>query len=90
MSSEYFAIEASERDFVMQMRRRGDRDGINAGIQHRFIGCEGRAPDQIGGALAVRGVGIGDADIALALAYVAYAFVFNIVYDRVFPIAGEA
>ena len=30
------------------------------------------------------------ADVALALAYVAYAFVFNIAYDRVFPIAGEA
>ena len=26
------------------------------------------------------------ADIALALAYVAYAFVFNLAYDRVFPI----
>ena len=26
------------------------------------------------------------ADIALALAYVAYAFVFNLIYDRVFPI----
>ena len=26
------------------------------------------------------------ADIALALAYVAYAFVFNIAYDRMFPI----
>ena len=29
------------------------------------------------------------ADIGLALAYVAYAFVFNLAYDRVFPIAGE-
>lgn len=27
------------------------------------------------------------ADIGLALAYVAYAFVFNLAYDRVFPIA---
>ena len=30
------------------------------------------------------------ADIALALAYVAYAYVFNLAYDRVFPIAGQA
>lgn len=30
------------------------------------------------------------ADIALALAYVAYAFAFNIAYDRMFPIGGEA
>lgn len=30
------------------------------------------------------------ADMALALAYVAYAFVFNIAYDRVFPIAGKS
>lgn len=29
------------------------------------------------------------ADIALALAYVAYAFVFNLAYDRLFPIAVE-
>lgn len=28
------------------------------------------------------------ADLALALAYVCYAFVFNLGYDRVFPIAG--
>ena len=26
------------------------------------------------------------ADIGLALAYVAYAFVFNLIYDRAFPI----
>ena len=30
------------------------------------------------------------ADIALAIAYVAYAFVFNLGYDRVFPILPEA
>lgn len=30
------------------------------------------------------------ADVALALAYVAYAFVFNIVYDRMFPITNES
>ena len=30
------------------------------------------------------------ADIALALAYVVYAYVFNLAYDRVFPIAGQA
>ncbi|AUN95946.1 PACE efflux transporter [Pseudazoarcus pumilus] len=29
------------------------------------------------------------ADIALALSYVAYAFVFNLAYDRLFPIGGE-
>ena len=29
------------------------------------------------------------ADIGLALAYVAYAFVFNLAYDRVFPIERE-
>ncbi|PKO35024.1 MAG: hypothetical protein CVU34_05465 [Betaproteobacteria bacterium HGW-Betaproteobacteria-7] len=29
------------------------------------------------------------ADIGLALAYVAYAFVFNLLYDRVFPIDRE-
>ena len=29
------------------------------------------------------------ADIALALTYVAYAFVFNIAYDRVFPISDK-
>ena len=30
------------------------------------------------------------ADIALAAAYVAYAFIFNLAYDRCFPIAGRA
>lgn len=30
------------------------------------------------------------ADIALALAYVVYAYVFNLAYDRIFPIAGQA
>lgn len=30
------------------------------------------------------------ADIGLALAYTAYAFVFNLVYDRVFPIQPRA
>lgn len=30
------------------------------------------------------------ADIALAVAYVAYAFVFNLAYDRCFPIADRA
>jgi len=30
------------------------------------------------------------ADIGLAFAYVVYAFVFNLGYDRVFPIAGDA
>jgi len=29
------------------------------------------------------------ADLGLALAYVAYAFVFNLGYDRLFPIAGD-
>ena len=29
------------------------------------------------------------ADIGLALAYVAYAYVFNLAYDRVFPIAEQ-
>ena len=29
------------------------------------------------------------ADLALALAYTAYAFVFNLAYDRIFPIAGN-
>jgi uncharacterized membrane protein len=29
-------------------------------------------------------------DIGLALAYVAYAFVFNLAYDRAFPILGRA
>lgn len=29
------------------------------------------------------------ADIALALAYTAYAFIFNLAYDRAFPIAGN-
>ncbi len=29
------------------------------------------------------------ADVALALAYAAYAYVFNLAYDRVFPIAGR-
>ncbi len=29
------------------------------------------------------------ADAALALAYVAYAFVFNLAYDRVFPIVAR-
>lgn len=29
------------------------------------------------------------ADIALALAYTAYAFIFNLAYDRTFPIAGN-
>lgn len=29
------------------------------------------------------------ADIGLALSYVAYAFVFNLTYDRVFPIAQQ-
>jgi uncharacterized membrane protein len=29
------------------------------------------------------------ADIGLAAAYVAYAFVFNLTYDRIFPIAAE-
>ena len=29
------------------------------------------------------------ADIALAIAYVLYAFVFNLAYDRYFPIAGK-
>ena len=30
------------------------------------------------------------ADIGLALAYVAYAFVFNLIYDRAFPIEAPA
>ena len=30
------------------------------------------------------------ADIGLALAYVVYAYVFNVVYDRVFPIVRES
>ena len=30
------------------------------------------------------------ADLALALAYTAYAFVFNLAYDRIYPIAGNA
>ncbi|MDD3354525.1 PACE efflux transporter [Zoogloea sp.] len=30
------------------------------------------------------------ADIALALAYVTYAFSFNLLYDRAFPIGGES
>lgn len=30
------------------------------------------------------------ADIAVALAYVAYAFIFNLAYDRCFPIVGKA
>lgn len=29
-------------------------------------------------------------DIAVALFYIAYAFVFNIAYDRIFPIPAEA
>ena len=29
------------------------------------------------------------ADVALALIYAAYAYVFNLAYDRVFPIAGQ-
>ncbi|MCE1240408.1 MAG: PACE efflux transporter [Azonexaceae bacterium] len=30
------------------------------------------------------------ADIGLALSYVAYAYVFNLIYDRFFPIADES
>lgn len=30
------------------------------------------------------------ADLAMALAYAAYAYAFNLAYDRVFPIAGAA
>lgn len=30
------------------------------------------------------------ADIAVAIAYAAYAFVFNLAYDRVFPIVAQA
>ena len=30
------------------------------------------------------------ADLGLALAYTAYAFVFNLAYDRIYPIAGNA
>ena len=30
------------------------------------------------------------ADIALALAYTAYAFIFNLAYDRTFPITGNS
>lgn len=29
------------------------------------------------------------ADMALALAYVVYAFIFNLAYDRLFPLAGD-
>ncbi|RYH14129.1 MAG: PACE efflux transporter [Alphaproteobacteria bacterium] len=39
------------------------------------------------------GIGIIDAlvlDVSLAVFYMAYAFVFNLVYDRVFPIPGTA
>ena len=52
----------AERDLVMQMRRRGNRHGIDAFSDQFIEACEGTAARKLGGARAMRRQRIDDPD----------------------------